>query len=82
VNSQGVQQGDPLSLIFSDFMVDSLVVVIFWASEAGHIPRVMSHLIPRGVTHQQYADHTKILIEPWDEGIVNLKLILLFFENM
>jgi hypothetical protein len=29
VNSQGVQQGDPLSLIFSDFMVDSLAAVIF-----------------------------------------------------
>jgi hypothetical protein len=30
----------------------------------------------------QYADDTLTLIEPSDEGIVNLKLLLLCFENM
>jgi hypothetical protein len=30
----------------------------------------------------QYADNTLILIEPLDEGIAHLKLLLLCFENM
>jgi hypothetical protein len=34
------------------------------------------------VSHLQYADDTLILIEPSDEGITNLKLLLLCFENM
>jgi mannosylglycoprotein endo-beta-mannosidase len=35
-----------------------------------------------GVSHLQYADDTLILIEPSDEGIANLKLLLLCFGNM
>jgi hypothetical protein len=34
------------------------------------------------VSHLQYADETLILVEPYDEGIANLKLLLLCFENM
>jgi hypothetical protein len=52
------------------------------ANEAGHIQGVVPHLIPGGITHLQYADDTMVMIEPTDEGIANLKLILLCFENM
>jgi hypothetical protein len=33
------------------------------ANEAGHIKGVISHLLPGGVTHLQYADDTMIMIE-------------------
>jgi hypothetical protein len=52
------------------------------AREAGHIKGVMDHLIPGGITHLQYADDTMILLDPSDEGILNLKLIKLCFEDM
>jgi hypothetical protein len=43
---------------------------------------VVPHLIQGGVTHLQYTYDTMILIDPSDEGIANLKLILLAFEDM
>jgi hypothetical protein len=81
-NARGVRQGDPLSPILFDFMVDALAAILTRAKESGHIQGVVSHLIPGGMTHLQYADDTMIMIEPSDLGIANLKLLLLCFENM
>ncbi|KAK1665860.1 hypothetical protein QYE76_054019 [Lolium multiflorum] len=81
-NARGVRQGDPLSPILFDFMVDALAAMLARAKEAGHIRGLVSHLIPGGVTHLQYADDTMVMIEPTDEGIANLKLVLLSFELM
>jgi hypothetical protein len=81
-NACGVRQGDPLSPILFDFMVDGLAAIHSRARQAGHIRGVVPHLIPGGVSHLQYAADTLILIEPSDEGIANLKLLLLCFENM
>jgi hypothetical protein len=63
-------------------MVDALAAMLVRAREAGHIQGFVSHLIPGGVTHLQYADDTMILFEPSELGIANLKLLLLCFENM
>jgi hypothetical protein len=81
-NARGVRQGDPLSPILFDFVVDALAAMLSKANKAGHIQGVVPHLIPGGITHLQYADDTMVMIEPSDEGIANLKLILLCFENM
>jgi hypothetical protein len=81
-NARGVRQGDPLSQILFDFMVDALAAMISRVKEVGHKQGVVSHLILGGVLHMQYADDTLILIEPNDLGIVNLKFLLLCFENM
>jgi hypothetical protein len=81
-NARGVRQGDPLSPILFDFLVDALAAILSRVCMAGHIRGVVSHLIPGGVSHLQYTDDTLIMIEPSDEGIANLKLLLLCFENM
>jgi hypothetical protein len=47
-NVRGDRQGDPLSLILFDFLVDSLAAIIANAKNAGHIQGVVSHLIPGG----------------------------------
>jgi hypothetical protein len=81
-NARGVRQGDPLSPVLFDFMVDALAAMLARANEAGHIQGLVSHLIPGGVTHLQYADDTMILVEPSTLGVANLKVLLLCFENM
>jgi hypothetical protein len=81
-NARGVQQGDPVLPILFDFIVDALAAMISRAREAGHIKGVVDHLIPGRITHLQYADDTMILLDPSDEGISNLKLIKLCFEDM
>jgi hypothetical protein len=80
-NAWGVRQGDLLSPILFDFLVDSLAAILSkpvgWATSRGLCPT-----LTQGVSHLQYTDDTIILIEPSDEGITHLKLLLLCFENM
>jgi hypothetical protein len=45
-NARGVRQGDPLSPILFDFMVDGLAAMLSRPNSAGHIRGVLSHLIP------------------------------------
>ena len=50
------------------------------AKDAGHIRGVVTHLIPGGLTHLQYADDTLLFFEPDDHSVALIKLILLAFE--
>jgi hypothetical protein len=75
-----VREGDSISPLLFDFIVDALAMILSKASEAGHIQRVIPHLIPGGVTHLQYADDTMILLENTEQGLVNLKFLLICFE--
>ena len=45
-----------------------------------HLVGVLSHLIPGGISHIQYADDAVIMIDGSDKSILNLKLILYCFE--
>jgi hypothetical protein len=81
-NGRGVHQGDPLSPLLFDFVVEALDAVLSKASGAEHIWGVVPHLIPGGVTHLQYADDTIIMIQPEALDITNLKFLLQCFESM
>jgi hypothetical protein len=63
-----------------NFVADALAAILDRAKEAGHIHGVVPHLIPRGVSHLQYADDTMILIQNSQESLTNLKFLLLCFE--
>jgi hypothetical protein len=43
---------------------------------------VLPNLIPGGISHIQYADDTVIMTDGSESSILNLKLILYFFEWM
>ena len=81
-NKRGVRQGDPLSPLLFNFVVEALSAMLSAAYAAGHIQGVVPHLFPGGVSHLQYADDTLILIQANDEAVANLKFILLCFEDM
>lgn len=42
----------------------------------------MTHLLPEGITHIQYADDIVVMIEPSETNIRNLKIILYCFEYL
>ena len=81
-NKRGVRQGDPLSPLLFDFVVEAMDVMLTKAKEHGHITGVVPHLVPGGVTHLQYADDTMILIQNSPNNIACLKFILICFELM
>jgi hypothetical protein len=76
----GVWQGDPISPLLFNFVADALVAILDRAKVASHIQGVVPHLISGGVSHLQYADDTMILIQNTQEGLINLKFLLLCFE--
>ena len=66
-NRKGLRQGDPISPLVFNFVVDAMAAMLTKAREAGHIKGLVSHLIPDGVTHLQYADDTLLLIKGTQE---------------
>ena len=61
-------------------MVDALGVMLQKAVIKGHIKGMLVDLIPRGISHIQYADDTVIMVDGSNKSITNLKLILYYFE--
>jgi hypothetical protein len=76
----GLRQGDPLSPIMFNLVVEALATMMRKAANQGKIRGVMTHLIPEGITHIQYADDTILMIEGDDSSIINMKFILYCFK--
>lgn len=81
-NVHGLRQGDLISPILFDFVVDAFSCILNRADAASHILMVISDLTPSGISHLQYADDTIILVENNDLCISNLKFLLLCFEAL
>jgi retron-type reverse transcriptase len=79
---KGVRQGDPLSPILFNIVVDMLVVLISRAKEAGQILGVVLHLVDEGLSVLQYADDTVIFMDNDQERAKNMKLLLCTFEQL
>ena len=63
-NKRGLRQGDPASSLLFNFVADALAAMLNRARVAGHLRGVVSHLVPGGVSHLQYADDTLLWFEP------------------
>jgi hypothetical protein len=77
-----VRQGDPLSPLLFNFVYEAVSTMLSRANTTGHIKGVVPHLMPGGITHLQYADDTLILIQYDEQQLINLKFLLLCFEEM
>jgi hypothetical protein len=79
---KGVRQGDPLSLILFNIVVDMLAILISWAKEDEQIQGVVPHLVDNGLLVLQYADDTIIFMDNDLERGKNTKLLLCTFEQL
>jgi len=79
---KGVRQGDPLSSILFNIVVDMLAILISRAKEAEQIHGVVPHLIDEGLSVLQYADDTVIFMDNDLERAKNMKLLLCAFEQL
>ncbi|WVZ58599.1 hypothetical protein U9M48_008856 [Paspalum notatum var. saurae] len=77
-----LRQGDPLSPILINIVVDMLAILINRAKEYGQVSGVVPHLIDGGLSILQYVDDTIIFMENYLEKAHNMKLLLCAFEQI
>jgi hypothetical protein len=79
---KGVRQGDPLSPILFNIVVDMLAILINRAKEEGQILGVIPNLVDDGLSILQYADDTILFMDHNFEQAKNMKLLLSAFEQL
>ena len=77
---KGLRQGDPLSPMLFNIVVDMLAILIERAKTDGQIAGVVPHLVDGGLSILQYADDTILFMEHDIEKAKNMKVILSAFE--
>ena len=73
---KGLRQGDPLSPMLFNIVVDMLAVLIERAKADGQIEGVIPHLVDGGLSIFQYADDIILFMKHDIEKAKNLKYIL------
>jgi hypothetical protein len=79
---KGLTQGDPLSPMLFNIVVDMLAILIEYAKVEGQIEGLIPHLVDWGLSIVQYADDTILFMKHDIEKARNLKLILTTFEQL
>jgi retron-type reverse transcriptase len=79
---KGLRQGDPLSPILFNIVVDMLAIMIKRAKADGQIEGVVTHIVDGGLSILQYADDTILFVEHDLDKARNMKLILSAFEQL
>jgi hypothetical protein len=79
---KGLRQGDPLSPILFNVVVDMLAVMIARAKDDDQIQGVVPHLVEDGLSILQYTDDTIIFMDHDLQKATNMKLILCGFEQL
>jgi len=79
---KGLRQGDPLSPIMFNLVVDILTRMLKKAVAAGLIKGLGTDLVENVVASLQYADDTILFLDCKEEVVKNLKWVLTCFERM
>jgi hypothetical protein len=79
---KGLRQGDSLSPLLFNIVVDMLTILIKRAKAKGQIDGMVPHLVDDGLSILQYADDTLIFLGHDLEKAKNLKLLLCAFEQL
>ena len=82
VTNKGLRQGDPISPLLFNIVVDVLTRMLIKAPSHNLIKGLCSDLIPGVVICLQYADDTILFMDKDEPKAANLKMILTCFERV
>jgi hypothetical protein len=78
---KGLRQGDPLSPLLFNVVVDDLTKMLAKVAEKGLVKGLLEQFRPGGVLALQYADDTLLFSSCEPESLRNLKCALMLFES-
>ena len=73
---KGLRQGDPLSPVLFNIVVDMLAILVNRVKREGMVAGVVPHLVDDGLSILQYADDTILFMDHDLQKAENLKMIL------
>jgi hypothetical protein len=79
---KGVRQGNPLSLILFNMVVDCLTRMVMKAQQSALVTELIPHLIDSGIAILQYADDTVMCLQDDIGKAWNVKLLLYIYEQL
>jgi hypothetical protein len=79
---KSLRQGDPLSPLLFNLVVDVFTRMLSRAANRGYITELMTALYPRGVISLQYADDTLLFLGNDAQEACHLKWIIVCFEHL
>jgi retron-type reverse transcriptase len=82
VTKKGLRQGDTLSPILFNIVVDMLAILIKEQKTMGELRGVVPHLVDDGLSILQYVDDTIIFMDDNLEKAKNVKLLLCAFKQL
>ena len=79
---KGLRQGDPISPLLFNLVVDVLSRMLEKAAENGLVKGLLTNFLPNGVMSLQYADDTILFSDCEESCLRNLKSCLCLFEKI
>ena len=79
---KGLIQGDPLSPILFNIVVDMLAILINRAKDESQVMEIVPHLVDGDLSILQYADDTIFFMDHDIEKATNMKMLLCAFEQL
>ena len=77
-----LRQGDPLSPILFNIVVDMLAILINRAKDESQVMEIVPHLVDGDLSILQYADDTIFFMDHDIEKATNMKMLLCAFEQL
>jgi hypothetical protein len=79
---KGLRQGDPLSPLLFNLMIDVFTRMLIKAAKMNYISGFMNSTHPEGVLSLQYVDDTLLFLRHSYEDATQLKWIMVCFEQI